>query len=77
MAFVPCPYGYTPRLPGVGWLAMRGQGWGIDGQINSPSLGLIRPWEPWFWQKSLEEQGLQSLVGASGSLVAWGLTAGA
>lgn len=76
MAFVPCPYGYTPRLPGVGWLAMRVQGWGIDGQINSPSLGLIRPWEPWFWRKSLEEQGLQSLVGASGSLVAWGLAAG-
>lgn len=24
---------------------MRGQGWGIDGQINTPPLGLIRPWD--------------------------------
>lgn len=58
----------------MGRPAIRGQGWGIDGQINIPPLGLMRcrnlcP------GKRLEEQGQQPLVGGSGSSGARGITA--
>lgn len=56
-AFLPCPCGYTPCPPVVGRLAVRGQGWGRDGQINILPLGLIRP-RNFVLADRLEEQGL-------------------
>lgn len=71
-----CPDGYIPHPPGEGSLAVSGQGRGIDGQINIPPLGLIKPRNLCPIRRGWRTRGCgpwQGVLAASG---AWGVAAG-